>query len=194
MGLFEHLGQFGSQPFHFVVKRFPIILLFFYANISSRSKNIILLCNIFRGLHGTEALHILKSTFLESSESICQLLNIFVRKIPVFTVYHMPHFTSINKHRFAFLFFIFSDEPQSYWDSHTIEKLRRHGNNALDQIILNDILSDFTFTTGLSRKSPISKDEPNFPVFCQMEDHMLNPGIVGVACWWLSIVPPLISL
>ena len=62
MRLSEKLRQFRSQASHFLFKRLTVIFLFLNANIASRSKNVILLCNVLRSNNRAEPFFIFKCT------------------------------------------------------------------------------------------------------------------------------------
>ena len=59
-------------------------------------------------------------------------------------VNHVSHLAGIYKQGFAFLLLAFRDKPQCNRNCDAVEKLCRHGDNALDQVILYDLLSYFT--------------------------------------------------
>ena len=104
-------------------------------------------------------------------------------------VNHMSHLAGVDKERLAFLFLAFCNKPQCNRDSNAVEKLCRHGDNAFNQIILNDLFADFTFAAGLCGKGSVGKHQTDFTIWCEMMNHMLNPCIVGVACRRHSVFP-----
>ena len=108
------------------------------------------------------------------------------------TINHVPHLPGINKECFSLLFFTFCNKPQCNRNCYAVKKLSRHRNNSLNQIVLYNFFTYFSFTTGLRRKCTVSQNKTNFPIWCKMMNHMLNPCIVGIISRWKSIFPTFI--
>ena len=127
-----------------------------------------------------ESFLILKRTFLEFSEGICQKLNVFIRKITMDFVYHVSHITRINKYSLSLLLLVAANKPQGNRDGNTIEQVGRKCHDTFYQVILNNFLSYLSLSTGLCGQSTICKHKPNLSVWSQMMNHMLNPCIVRI--------------
>ena len=104
----------------------------------------------------------------------------------------MSHLAGINEQRFAGLFLTFCNEPQSNRNCHAIKKLGRHCDNAFNQIILDDFLSDFTFAAALRRQRTIRQYQTDFPIRSKVMNHMLNPCVVGITCRRQTVFPTLV--
>ena len=59
-------------------------------------------------------------------------------------------------------------------------------------MILNNLLSDFTFAAALGRKRTVRQHHTDFAIWRKMIDHMLQPCKVGVSSRRRSILPALI--
>ena len=110
----------------------------------------------------------------------------------MFSINHMPHFSSIYKQSFSLLFFIFTNKPKRNRNSNTIKKLCRQCNNSFYKVGLNYILSYFTFATRLRRQCTICKHKTYLTIRCKMMYHMLYPSIVSITRRWNSKFPSFI--
>ena len=63
---------------------------------------------------------------------------------------HVAHLAGINEDCLALLFLVLRDKPECDRNSDAIEKLRWHSNNAFNQIIIDNFLSDLSLAAGLS--------------------------------------------
>ena len=181
MGFCEQCRKFRGQAFHFFIERLAVIFLLFNADISARSKNIILFCDLGCGGNSTEAFDIFQCSVFVSIKSFCKFLNIRIGQHTQFPGNHRSHFAGINKASLSLLLFVAAQEPQGNRDLGRIKELRRHCNDTRHEIIFNNVFADFTFAAGLGRKRTIRQHHTDLPVGSQVVDHVLKPGKVGIA-------------
>lgn len=94
---------------------------------------------------------------------------------------HGSHFPGVNEQRFAFLPLVFADEPEGYGNGHAVEEVGGQGDDAFHQIRLNDVFPDFPLAGRLGGQGAVGQHQPDFPVRGKVVDHVLDPGVVGVA-------------
>ena len=68
-----------------------------------------------------------------------------------------------------------------------IKKLRGHGDDAVYEVSVDDVLSDFSLAAGLGGKGTVRQHHADASIGGQMPDHMLKPREVGVACGWYTM-------
>src|SRR5579864_6428834 len=88
-----------------------------------------------------------------------------------------------------------ADEPKADWDASGKEQLRRHGDDAVHQVGLDDVLSDFTLASTVGGQRAVGHDEARDPATATVRrsdvvDEVLNPGIVRVTDGRNAEFPP----
>ena len=121
MRLSEKLRQFRSQASHFLFKRLTVIFLFLNANIASRSKDVVLVCNVLCSDNSTEALFIFECSVNEGIVSVGNFLNVFIRQFSQLSCDHSTELPCVDEQRFAFLLLVLCKEPERYRDLRRVE-------------------------------------------------------------------------
>ena len=84
---------------------------------------------------------------------------------------------------------VLGKEPERYRNLRRVEELRRHCDDTVHKVSVDNVFADFTFTAGLRGKRTICKHHANTTIRCEMPDHVLQPCKVGVASRRRTILP-----
>ena len=129
------------------------------------------------------------------------LLDVLVGQFPMGAVGHETHVAGIDEQHFAGAFKEFlarhaasvipvlRQEPQADGNLGAVEKLARHSHHAVHHIRFDEVLADFTLAAGVGGHGPVRQHETRDAVGCQVMDHVLHPGEVGVAGGWYAVLP-----
>ena len=180
-GTSQEFGQFGGQPSHLFLEWFAVVLLLLDAHIASWREDIVLLGDILGGDHRAESLDIIQGAVHKGVIGGSDLLNILVSQLPQLAGHHSPHFAGVDKERLALLLLVSGQEPEGDRDLGGVEQLGRHGDDAVHQIVLDDIFADLALAAGLGGQGTIGQYHTDAAVGGQMPDHVLEPCKVGVA-------------
>ena len=140
MRLLKQPGEFSGQALHLVVKGFAVVRLLLNADIPPRGENVVLLCDVLRGRHGAKALLVGQRAVRKGVVGVGNPPDVRVGQLAVLARDHRAQLPRVDKQRFARLLFAFDEEPQRDRNLRGIEQLRRHGNDAVHQIRVDDIL------------------------------------------------------
>lgn len=192
MGLPEKFGEFLGETVHLFLEGFAIVGLFLDADIPSRREDVVLLGNLLGGCDGAEALYILQCSVLVGIEGLGNLGNVFIGHFAQTAGDHCPHFSGINEAGLVLLLLVPGEEPERNGDLGRVEKLCRHGDDAGDQVVLDDSASDVAFAARLAGEGAIGQHHADFAVGGEVVDHVLEPCEVGVSRRRHTVFPPLV--
>ena len=90
-------------------------------------------------------------------------------------------------------FFLFAcEEPQADRDLRRVEELPRQRDHAVHEVRLDDVLADLALAGLVGGHGAVGEDEPGEARGRQVVDHVLHPGVVGVARGRRAVLPALV--
>jgi hypothetical protein len=123
------------------------------------------------------------------------------RKSAVRFIRHFAHLAGVDEQNLArpvaklVVTTIARDDPHAHWYLRCVEELARQRDHAVDEatvLRLNQILSNFPFAALIRGHRTIRHDERGDAGWREMEDEVLNPGVVRVPRWRDAVAPALV--
>lgn len=185
--LFEGRREAG----HLLLERLAVVLDCLGADVAARGKDVVVGGDLLQRGALAEAGHVLVFSGPRLAPpgvvGMRDPLDIFFREVAVGTVRHVAYLAGVYKERLAAavaeasVALVASEEPEADWDLGGVEELRRHGDDAINEVGLDEGLPDDAFPARVGRERTIGEHEARDTLRGEMVDHVLHPGEVGVA-------------
>ena len=192
MRLLKEGGEFASKALHLLLEWLAVLLLLGNAYLAARGEYKVLLGNLGNIDHSAKALFIGKRAIGKRLIGVSNTHNIALCAIGQFTQFagnHSAEVASIDKQSLALLLLRLIEKPNRDRYLRSVEQLRRHSHDAIDQVSLDQLTANIALATALARQRAISKHNARLTHRCEVVDNVLNPRKVGVAIRWCAELP-----
>lgn len=104
-------------------------------------------------------------------------------------VFQVAHCAGVDKEGLAFLRFGFVQYPDAGGDLGVGEELAGQGDHGFYEVGLDEGAADVAFAAALAAHGAVGEQQCHAPCGGEVVEHVLQPGVVGVACGRGAVLP-----
>lgn len=195
----ELLPEFRRQPPHLLLERLAIIHDILGAHVPPGCQHETILPDLLNRCTLAETRHIhIRSGFLLAPPCVIRggnPNNVLIGEIAMHPVDQRPHLPGVDEQRLAatvaepVVLLVPGHEPEADRDLGGVEELSRHGDHAVHEISLNDVLPYLALTGLVRGHGAVREHEARDAGRCEVIDEVLHPCKVRVAGRGEAILP-----